>query len=105
MGMIINENIQRCFDKICENFGIVAGLHVSKPVQSRDTFEELLLVFVDIHVSSHFALSGQEVLMNKIESKKDYKKLRKFIRMRLISSLRDIQDLTEDSLRNLGAKV
>jgi len=103
--MIIDENIQRCFDKICENFGIVAGLHISKPAQSRETLEELLLVFVDINVGSHFYLHGQEVLMNKIKSTKDYKKLRKLIRRRLISSLRDIQDLVEDSLRNLGAKV
>lgn len=103
--MIINENIRRCFDKICENFDIAAGLHMSKPVQSRDTFEELLLVFVDIRTSSHFSLYGQEILMSKIKSKKDYKKLRKLVRVRLISSLRDIQDLVEDSLRNLGAKV
>lgn len=103
--MIINENIQRCFDKICENFGIVAGLHVSKPVRSRDTLEELLLIFVDINVSSYFHLHGQEVLMNKIKSKKDYKKLRRLVRIRLISSLRDMQDLAEESLRNLGAKV
>lgn len=103
--MIINENIRRCFDKICENFGIVADLHISKSVQSRDTLEELLLAFVDIHASSHFNLHGQEILMNKIKSKKDYKKLRKFVRIRLISSLRDIQDLVEESLRNLGAKV
>ena len=103
--MIINENVRRCFDKICENFGIVAGLHISKPVQPRDTLEELLLVFVDINVGSHFDLLGQEVLMNKIKSTKDYKKLRKLVRIRLISSLRDIQDLVEDSLRNLGAKV
>ena len=105
VGMIIDENIRRCFDKICENFGVVAGLHVSKSAQSRDTLEELLLVFVDINTSSHFDLLGQEVLMNKIKSKKDYKKLRKLVRVRLISSLRDIQDLVGDSLRNLGAKV
>lgn len=103
--MTINENIRRCFDKICENFGIVADLHMSKPVQSCDTLEELLLVFVDIHTSSHFSLHGQEVLMNKIKSKKDYKKLRKLVRIRLIDSLRSVQDLVEDSLRNLGAKV
>ncbi len=103
--MIINENIQRCFDKICENFDIVAGLNVSKSIQSRDTLEELLLVFVDIRASSHFCLYGQEILMNKIKSKKDYKKLRRIVRARLISALHDMRDLTEDSLRNLGAKV
>lgn len=102
---MIGENIKRCFDKICENFGIVAGLHISKPIRSRETFEELFLVFIDINVGSHFDVSGQEILMNKIKSKKDYKKLRKIVRVRLISALRDIQDLTEDSLRNLGAKV
>ena len=103
--MIINENVRRCFDKICENFGIVAGLNVSKPIQSRETFEELLIVFVDINVGSCFNLLGQEIVMNKIKSKKDYKKLRKLVRLRLIDSLRGIQDHVEDSLRNLGAKV
>lgn len=103
--MIINENIQRCFDKICENFGIVAGLNVSKSIQSRETLEELLIVFVDINVGSCFNLLGQEIVMNKIKSKKDYRKLRQLVRLRLIDSLRQIQDLTEDSLRNLGAEV
>lgn len=103
--MIINENVRRCFDKICENFGVVAGLNVSKPVQSRETFEELFIVFVDINVGSCFNLLGQEIVMDKIKSKKDYKKLRQLVRARLIDSLRSIQDHVEDSLRNLGARV
>lgn len=103
--MTIDENIRKCFDKICENFGVVAGLHMTKPIQFRDTPEERLLVFVDIQTGSHFSLCGQEILMNKIRSKKDYKKLRKLVRIRLIDSLRSVQDLVEDSLRNLGAKV
>lgn len=102
---IIGKNVKRCFDKICENFGIVAGLNISEPVQSRGTLEELFIAFVDIHTSSHFGVSGREILMNKIKSKEDYKKLRKLVRIRLIDSLRGIQNLVEDSLRNLGAKV
>ena len=103
--MIINENIQRCFDKICENFGVVAGLNVSKSIQSRETLEELFIVFVDINVGSCFNLLSQEIIMNKIKSKKDYKKLRRLVRLRLIDSLLSMRNLTEESLRNLGAKV
>ncbi|KKN69781.1 hypothetical protein LCGC14_0437270 [marine sediment metagenome] len=102
---IIGKNVRRCFDKICENFGIVAGLNISEPIQSRETLEELFIAFVDIHTSSHFDISGREVLRCHVKSTKNYKNLRRLIRTRLISSLRDIQDLVEDSLRSLGAKV
>ena len=103
---MIDENVRRCFDKICENFGVVAGLHISRSMQSRNTPpEELFIAFVDIHTSSHFDVDGREILLCHVKSTKDYKNLRKLIRRRLISSLRDIQDLVEDSLRNLGAKV
>lgn len=102
---MIDENVKKCFDKICENFNIVAGLNISKSVQSRETPKELFLAFVDMNVSSHFAVSGREALLCHVKSTKDYKNLRKLVRVRLISSLRDIQDLVENSLRNLGAKV
>ncbi len=102
---MIDENVKRCFDKICENFGIVAGLNISKPIQQHGNYEEVFLAFVDINVSSHFDVSGREILLCPVKSTKDYKNLRKLVRGRLISSLRDIQDLTEESLRNLGAKV
>lgn len=102
---MIDENVRRCFDKICENFDIVAGLNISEPVRQRGNHEEIFLAFVDICASSHFAVSGQEILRCHIKSKKDYKNLRRLVRVRLISSLRDMQDLVENSLRNLGAKV
>lgn len=100
-----DENVKRCFDKICENFGIVAGLNISEPMRQRGNYEEVFLAFVDIHISSHFDISGQEILRCHIKSKKDYKNLRRLVRVRLISSLRDMQDLVENSLRNLGVKV
>ena len=103
--MIINEDVRRCFDKICENFSIIADLNISEPIQSRETPEELFLAFVDINACSHFDISGREILLCHVKSTKDYKNLRKLIRKRLISSLRDMQDLIEGSLRNLGAKV
>lgn len=102
---MISENTKRCFDKICENFSIIADLNISKPMQQHGDHEELFLAFIGIHMSSHFDVSGRELLLCHVKSTKDYKNLRKLIRRRLISSLRDIQDLVEDSLRNLGAKV
>ena len=102
---MIDKNVRRCFDKICENFGVVAGLNISEPMQSRNIPEELFIAFVDIHASSHFDVDSREILLCRVKSTKDYKNLRKLIRRKLISSLRDIQDLVEDSLRNLGAKV
>ena len=102
---MIDENVKRCFDKICENFGVTADLCISPPIQARGTREERLVTFVDIHTSSYFDVSGREILSCRVKSKKDYKNLRRLVRRRLISSLRDMKDLAEESLRSLGAKI
>ena len=71
--MIINENVEKCFNKICENFGIVAGLNISEPLLYPGNHEKTFLAFVDIHTSSHFDVSGRELLLCHIKSKKDIK--------------------------------
>ena len=80
----------------------MAGLNVSEPTQRHGNHEKTFIAFVDIHTSSHFMVAERELLMCHIKSNKDYKNLRRLVRRRLISSLRDIQDLVNDSLRNLG---
>lgn len=101
---MIDENVKRCFDKICENFGVVAGLNISEPMQSR-AVHGVFTTFIDINTSSIFNISDQEITRNKIKSKKDYRKLRRLVRLKLIDAVRQIQDLAEDSLRNLGVKT
>lgn len=102
---MIDKSIQKCFEKICENFGVAAGLNMSGPLRPRCQPGESI-VFIDMNVGSYFNIDDQEILRNIIQkgikSKKDYRKLRNLVRMRIINSLRSIQDLTDDSLRSLG---
>lgn len=101
---MIDENVKRCFDKICENFGVVAGLNIVGPISDRMT-HRAFITFIDINTSSFFDICDQDIIMNKIKSKKDYRKLRRLVRLKLIDAIRQIQDLAEDSLRNLGVKT
>ncbi|MEE8207890.1 MAG: hypothetical protein V3T88_02900, partial [Nitrosomonadaceae bacterium] len=82
----------------------VAGLNISEPVQNRYR-HRTFIAFVDINTSSFFDMCNQDMIMNKIKSKKDYRKLRRLVRLKLIDAIRQIQDLAEDSLRNLGARI
>ena len=60
-------------------------------------------------VASYFNVNDAEILMNikqkGIKSKKDYRKLRALVRLKLLNALRQVQELAEDGIRNLGAKA
>ena len=100
--------IQACFENICKNYNISAGLNISEPVQDR-FWHDLFHVFIDINTASHVSFYEKEIWMNflktGIKSKRDYRKLRSLVRTRLINAIHGIRDLTEESLRNLGVKV
>lgn len=97
-----------CFDNICENYNIPAGLHISEPMRDRIRYDTFI-VFIDLHTSNHLGFAEQEILKDTlkvgVKSKKDYRRLRSLIRMRLIDAIHQVRDLTEESLRNLGAKI
>ena len=99
---------QACFENVCKNYNIPAGLRISEAVRDR-VWHDYFNIFIDLHTSSHINFSEQEVLKNilktGVKSKKDYRRLRSLIRMRLIDAIHQVRDLTEESLRNLGAKV
>ena len=99
---------QACFDNICKNYNLPAGLHVSKPIRDHTCYNDFI-IFIDLHMASHILFAEKEALKNilktGIKPKKNYRKLRSLIRMRLINTLHELHDLTEESLRNLGAKI
>lgn len=99
---------QACFENVCKNYNIPAGLRISEAVRDR-VWRDSFAVFIDLYTSSHINFREQEVLKNILEvgvkSKKDYRRLRSLIRMRLIDAIHQVRDLTEESLRNLGAKI
>ena len=105
---MLDGDIQKCFDQICKNYSIRAGLNITKPVVSRENYSEQF-VFIDMMVGSYFSAADLEILRNiaqqGVKSKKDYRKLRALVRLRLLNALRKIQELAEDGIRNLGAKV
>ena len=100
--------IQVCFENICKNYNISAGLNISEPVQDR-YWHDLFHIFIDINTASHVSFYEKEIWMDLlktgVKSKKDYRQLRSLVRARLIDAIRGIRNLTEDSLRNLGAKI
>lgn len=104
---MIPEDIRKCFDNICENYGIQAGLNMSESLRDREQ-PTMQVIFINMRISSYFCVEDIEVLktltQKRIKSKKDYRKLRSLIRMRILNALRLIQDLAEDGIRNLGAK-
>jgi hypothetical protein len=100
--------IQVCFENICKNYNISAGLNISEPLQDR-SWDGLFHVFIDINTASHVSFYEKEIWMNLlktgVKSKRDYRKLRSLVRTRLINAIHGIRNLTEESLRNLGAKI
>ena len=100
--------LQACFDNICKNYNIPAGLDISEPMLNRAVHDHLM-IFLNIHAASVCNFCEEEICVNLlktgIKSKKDYRTLRSLVRTRLIDAIRGLRDLTEDSLRNLGAKV
>ena len=73
------------------------------------TYHDNFIIFIDLHTASHILFAEKEVLKDilktGVKSKKNYRRLRSLIRMRLIDAIHQVRDLAEDSLRNLGAKV
>lgn len=99
--------IKVCIENICKNYNVLADLHITEPLQSR-AFHDILTVFVDIHTCSSIGFCNTEIkdlLETGIKSNKDYKKLRSCVRIKLISAIRSLHDLTEESLRNLGVRI
>lgn len=99
---------QICFENICKNYNIPADLRISEAAQDR-AFRDLVRIFIDVHMANCVNFYEEEMWRNLsetgIKSKKDYRKLRSLIRIRLINAIRGIRDLTEESLRNLGVKI
>lgn len=99
--------INVCFENICKNFNIPAGLILASPLVERG-FHSIFQVFIDVHTCGCVNFSEEEFwknsIKNGIQSKKDYRRLQSFIRAKLISAIYDIRNLTEESLRNLGVK-
>ena len=100
--------LQACFENICKNYNVPAGLHISEPMQGR-VWHDLSTIFIDIHAANCLNFHDKEIWMNiletEIKSKKDYRKLRSMVRLKLIDAIHSLRNLTEESLRNLGAKV
>lgn len=99
---------QACFENVCKNYNIPAGLRISEAVRDR-VWHDLLYVFIDVHTASCANFNETEIWKNLsetgIKSKKDYRELRSLIRIRLIDAIRGMRDIAEESLRNLGVKV
>lgn len=68
---------------------------------------DIITAFVDIHVGSSFSFLEtaelQQFIKNGILSKKDYRRFRALIRIRLVETLWSIRNLADEGLRNLGA--
>lgn len=89
---------------ICRNFNIPASLRVSKPFCGRNERHLDSTIYLDLLTTSSFTYVEEEILASINANQKDYRKLRSLIRRKLISAVKSIRDLADESLRNLGAK-
>ena len=99
--------IQKCFQNICENYNIVADLQISEPLRPR-VCPDQLIAFVELNTISSINFHDKElnhISKTGIKSNKDYRKLRSITRIKLIDAIRSLRDLTEENLRNLGARI
>ena len=105
---MIPEDVSRAFELICKNYGMIAGLNLTEPLQDRMQ-HTLQVLFVDMHVGAMFGVDDKEIISNVlqtgIKSKKDYRRLRSLVRFRLLDNLHQIQEFAEDGIRRLGGKV
>lgn len=96
-----------CLENICKNYNVPAEFLISEPLIER-TFPDSFIVFVELNTLSSMNFGNKEINRiseTGIKSNKDYRKLRFAARLKLIDAIRSLRDLTEESLRNLGAKV
>lgn len=105
----IRENIiSDCVKLICDRFNVPAALRIAPPIRSIHDYSQAS-VFLDVLTTSNFSIADIEILKDLItygiKSKKDYRRLHSLIRMRLIDAIYSLRNLTEESLRNLGAPV
>lgn len=100
--------VQACFENICKNYNIPAGLHITDIMQDR-IHRDRFTAFVDVNTASQVNFYEQEVWANMLDtgvkSKKDYRKLRGLVRLKLIEAIRQLKTLTEESLHNLGERT
>lgn len=99
--------LQTCFENICKNYNITADLLISEPLRHR-AFCDIITVFIEIHTLSSINFSDKDIeyiLKTGVKSNKDYRKLRSAVRIKLIDAIWSLRNLTEESLRNLGAKI
>lgn len=106
--MIKNKEIQKCFRNIIKNYGIQCNLDISEPRPPCSGDYSRNISFIDMMTTVSFDIRDQEVLISLlqdgIKSKKDYRKLRGLVRMKIINALHSVQGLVEDGLRNLGTR-
>lgn len=102
--MIIEELIDIFVRNICDNYDIPANLRITKPFCKRNECYSYPTIFLDTHATSSFSVYENEVMASIKANKKDYRKLRSLIRLRLIDAIRQIKDLADNTLRNLGVE-
>jgi len=106
-SIYVDDVFIECFNLICKNFNIPAGLNITEPICNR-TLPRQITIFVDLHTMGSVNFFEEEIwknlLQNKMNSKEKYRKFRSLVRTKLIDAIYQIRNLTEESLRNLGVK-
>lgn len=92
------ENLEKCFYNICKNFDIVSNLRISELGSNASHFL-IETAFIDTYSSVCVNFDQQEI---KINTSKDYKRLKRLIRSKLIQALIELKCLADDGLKSLG---
>lgn len=95
----MTDELRKCIGNICKNFNFPDVLDIREPIMSYSV-HDLYVVF--LNTSTSFIIQKTELLKNGIRSKKEYRQLRRLIKMRLRVALLDLKHLAEEGLLNLG---
>lgn len=95
--MMKNSELEKCLDNILHNFNL-PGLRITD-CKSPTVQMDIFVAYLDSASSMVFHRDG---LLRNIKSPKDYRQLRRLVRMRLISATLALKHLAEETLRDLG---
>jgi hypothetical protein len=89
--------VDKCVQLICKNFGLpgVTLREVCSDAAHRDVYT----VFIDLTAVASANFKQQETM---VANPKQYKRIKRIVRLRLINAFNDLKTLAEESLRSMG---
>ena len=96
----INDDAYKALEHIAGSFNMPIEIGLTRPCSPVGSMRPTVVIFVN--AGSQVMFGNDELLHCGIHNKKDYRKLRELVRVKLCSAAQDLKRLAEDTIRNLG---